>query len=89
MKFKLKTEGKVKYSKGEQATFKALSDKPRSSTAILGKIYPDEIPYTGRKVMIVMLQSLRRKMLINKEPFKLVNSKRAGPHPMEFWLEGK
>lgn len=92
MKFKLKVGGKVKYSNGEQAVFKALSTTPRSSTVMLEKVYPDgkgDMPYNGRKIMIGMLKSLRRKMLVNKEPFKLCNSERNGPHAMEFWLEGK
>lgn len=89
MKFKLKTECKFKYSKGEQAAFKALSDKPRTSTAMLGKVYPTDVPYNGRKIMIGMLKSLKRKMLANKEPFKLCNTDRSGPIPIEFWLEGK
>lgn len=89
MKFKLKTEGKVKYSKGEIACFKALSTTPRSTTVMLSKIYPKDVPYNGRKIMIGTIKSLRRKMLANKELFKLHNTERSGPHPMEFWLEGK
>ena len=89
MKFKLKTEGKIKYSKGELAAFKVLTDKPRSSTMMLGKIYPDGVPHNGRKIVIGMLKSLRSKMLANKEPFKLCNTERSGPNPQEFWLEGK
>ena len=89
MKFKLKTDAKVKYSKGELAAFKALSDKARSSTIIVEKVYPADVPYNGRKIVIGMLKSLQRKMVANKEPFKLVSSERSGPHPIEFWLEGK
>lgn len=87
MKFKLKIETKVKYSKGEQAAFKALSATPRSSTIIMEKVYPDEVPNNGRKIVIIMLGSLRKKMLLNKEPFKLVSSPRSGPHAMLFHLE--
>lgn len=89
MKFKLKTEGKVKYSKGEQASFKALSTKPRSSNDIVKVMHGEDAPFNGRKILIVMIKSLRRKMLANKEPFKIVSSKRNGPHAMEFWLEAK
>jgi hypothetical protein len=89
VKFKLKTDGKVKYSKGELAAFKALTEKARSSTIIVKKVYPKEVPYNGRKIMIGMLASLRRKMAANREPFKLMSTKRSGPHAMEFWLEGK
>lgn len=90
MKFKLKIDGKVKYSKGEQAAFKALGDKARTSTIMLEKFYPDKVmPENGRKIMIGMIKSLRHKMQMNREPFKLCSSERKGPHPMEFWLEGK
>ena len=91
MKFKLKIDGKVKYSRGEQACFKALGAKPRSSTDVVNAVYKTskEVPYNGRKIVIGMLASLRRKMLANKEPFKLMNTERQGPHPIEFWLEKK
>lgn len=89
MKFKLKTDGKVKYSKGEQNVFKSLSATPRSSTVLLDKVYPKDAPYNGRKIMIGMLKSLHRKMLENKEQFKVMNTDRNGPHAMSFWLEGK
>jgi hypothetical protein len=91
VKFKLKIDGKVKYSKGEQAAFKVLSATPRSSTMMLEKIYTkttDE-PFNSRKILIGTLKSLRRKILANREPFKLCNSERNGPHAMEFWLEAK
>ena len=89
MKFKLKTECKIKYSKGEQAAFKALSGTPRSSTVIIEKVYPKDVPYNARKIVIGTIKSLQRKMLANKEPFKLLNTERSGPNAMEFWLEGK
>lgn len=89
MKFKLKSDGKVKYSNGEQAAFKALSVKPISSTDMLEKIYTTDEPFNSRKILIGTLKSLRRKIQTNREPFKLVSSERNGPHPMEFWLEGK
>lgn len=91
MKFKLKIDGKVKYSKGEVAAFKVLSTTPRSSTMILEKVYPKTGPayFNGRKILIGTLKSLRRKIQTNREPFKLASSERNGPHPMEFWLEEK
>jgi hypothetical protein len=90
VKFKLKIDGKVKYSNGEQAAFKALSVKPRSSTDVMKVVYSaKEAPYNGRKIVIGMLASLRKKMLANKEPFKLLSTERRGPWPIEFWLEGK
>ncbi len=88
--FKLKVGG-IKYSKGEQLCFKALNDKPRLSTNIVDKVYykGKTVPYNGQKIVVGMLASLRRKIVANKEPFKLLSTKRRGPHPMEFWLEGK
>lgn len=89
-KFKLKTDG-IKYSNGEQACFKALGVKPKSSTDIMEDFYKEEyvVPYNGRKIVVGMLASLKRKMLANKEKFKLISTDRKGPHAMEFWLEGK
>lgn len=89
VKFKLKIDGKVRYSKNEQALFKALTVKPRSSSVLLDKVYGENIPYNGRKIIIGVIASLRSKFAANKEPFKLVSSERSGPHPMEFWLEAK
>lgn len=90
MKFKLKVDGKVKYSNSEQKAFNSLIAKPRSSTDIM-KLFYGKIttPYNGRKIVIGVLASLHRKMTANREPFKLMRTERSGPHPMEFWLEGK
>ena len=89
MKFKLAVSGKVKYSNGEQNVFKTLSVKPQSSTDMLKKIYPRNKPLNGRKIMIGMIKSLVRKTAINKEPFKICQTDRNGPHAAEFWLEGR
>ncbi|HEX2558396.1 MAG TPA: hypothetical protein VHK86_08765 [Nitrososphaera sp.] len=88
MKFRLNGT-KVKYSKGEQNVFSAIGAKAKTSTQILEKVYPDGVPLNGRKIVIGMIKSLKKKMTINKEPFKLCNSELSGPHAMEFWLEGK
>lgn len=88
MKFRL-TGTKVKYSKSEQNIFSILGAKAKSSTDIIAKVYPKGVPLNGRKIVIGAIKSLKKKMAINKEPFKLCNSELNGPHAMEFWLEAK
>lgn len=89
MKFKLSINGKVKYSKGEQAAFNALGAKAQTSTDLLKKLYPRSQPINCRKTLIGTLRSLQLKIVANREKFRLAKGKLSGPHAMEFWLEAK
>lgn len=90
MKFKLKDEPKIKYSKGEKRIFLLLGDGKKSSTKLIGEHYKavDE-PYNARKIVVGLLASLAKKINYNKEPFRLLSSPRSGPHAIDFWLEKK
>jgi len=39
-----------------------------------------------RQSVIALVNALQRKAKRNKEPFKVLKSKRDGPHPIEFWI---
>jgi hypothetical protein len=85
---KLKNNG-VKYSTNEIKTFKLLSKRRKSTADLVNGYYGKNVVFNGRKIMIGMLRSLKRKMAANKEPFHIQSTERHGPYSMEFWLETK
>jgi hypothetical protein len=89
MAHKLKTDGKVRYSKGEQKLFKLLSTRKLSSTELVERYYNGNETFNSRKIMIGLLRSLGRKMAANRESFKLLSTDRSGPRAMFFWLGSK
>ena len=85
---KLKSDGAVRYSLGEQRIFALLKESPRDSAEIADLYYGAEIPFHGRHIVIGLLAGLIKKTEANNEPFQIMKTKRAGPHPMAFWLKG-
>jgi DNA-binding winged helix-turn-helix (wHTH) protein len=81
----------VRYSDMEQELLKLLQKKgakPIASTDLLKEYYKDKIaPYNAQQTLIGSLRSLRRKVAHNGEQFQIKNTKRRGPHAMEFWVE--
>jgi hypothetical protein len=87
--FILKSNGTINYTTGEREFFKLI---PRSgkitSAEIAEKKWPKgTMPFHGRKSVIGAMTNLIEKTNRNKEPFRILKTKRRGPHPMEFWLE--
>ena len=89
MRMNLSLDPKVRYSPGEQRLFALLNQKPIPSTVLAGKYYRGDVgvPYHSRKIVIGLADSLRKKVIINREPFRVIKSNRKGPHPIEIWLE--
>lgn len=59
-----------------------------TSTKITDRYYgKGNIPLNGRKIVIGLLSSLKRKVTMNRESFKVMKTKRSGPLPMSFWIE--
>ena len=82
--------GGTPYSKRERSVFKLLpKDGKRISTKQLAaKFYGhDDLHQNANVVIIGVMRSLIWKMEKNKEPLRIMKSARAGPHPLEFWLE--
>lgn len=87
MPYSLSVMPKTRYSKSEQKIFKMLGSNRKSSMDISEKYFFGDIPLHGRKVVIGLLTGLRRKVELNKEPFRIRATRRAGPRPCEFWVE--
>jgi hypothetical protein len=84
----------IKYSRGEQGIFALLpqsSSAPLSSTDLTLLKYQKKaaIPFNGRKIVIGLLASLKKKVEANDEPFRILSTPRAGPLPISFWVERK
>lgn len=46
-----------------------------------------EPPLNAQKIVIGRMDTIGKKLAHNQDPRRLHKSKRAGPHPIEFWLE--
>jgi hypothetical protein len=78
---RLNNTGIERYSPAERVLFKLLPKKgePITSTALMEKFYKGRrVPVNGRTVMNVFLQRLHAKVKHNKEPFRVVRSRRKG-----------
>ncbi len=82
---KLTSEGVVPYSEAERAAFKLLSSKKRTTTSQVESLGKEDM--FAANSLIGVLSTLARKVEINKEPFRVMKSRRRGPHPSEHWLE--
>lgn len=83
------------YSDGERKLFALLSRKngDKISTTDLVKLRyrgrKGGPPQFAREAVVDALKNLGKKLDRNREPVKLLNTPRAGPTPMQFWLEKK
>jgi hypothetical protein len=81
---------KVRYSNKERELFAFLRSDIRRTSVDLAKLrYKGRVPYHGKANVNAVLRSLTAKVAVNREPFRIHKSKRAGPHPIEFWVEAR
>lgn len=84
----LSDDGAVKYSPGEKKIFTLLPAKQKTTSDIAIDYYgKGKVPYHGRQIVVGLLSSLQRKVRLNREPFRIMKTKRSGPIPMSFWVE--
>jgi len=83
---KLSSEPRYSYSPKEKEVFKLLATKPRTSVSIIEQMYEDP-PLNGRQIIIGVLKSLQQKVKMNREPFMIERTERAGPIPVSFWIK--
>jgi hypothetical protein len=88
---KLNDNAEYSYSDRERELFSILIEGKRVDTIELSKKFygKNPIPLNGSKIVFGAVAGLRRKIEANKEPFKIVSSKRSGPIPVSFWIEEK
>lgn len=84
---KLSDEPATPYSPMERAAFAALEREPRSTADISDAVYGEDRPVNHMQATLNTLKNLQRKTKLNEEPFTIKNSKRRGPHPINFWVE--
>lgn len=92
MPWSLKADGPVRYSKKEQALFRLLpktGDRVSSRRLLKGlaRKANGDMPFHARTSLVGAMRSLSDKVTANREPFRVMRSERAGPHPIEFWIE--
>lgn len=91
---KIKKTRYVKYSPTEQEIFRLLprAESRKIDTETLTKKFYEmrkvkNLPYNGRIIVNGSVRSLMRKAVRNREPFKIMHTGRAGPHPAYVWIE--
>jgi hypothetical protein len=77
------------YSETERAIFGLIPEGGASISTdeLIEKRYGDNPPFNARSIIRGLMRTLARKIEYNNEPFRLVNSGRAGPRSMSFSLE--
>lgn len=89
MTFKLSDAPKAKYSPLEKNLFERLPEFPLSANSSdLAKATRRRGP-NARTIVVGAMRSLAAKAIRNREPWRIKNSLRRGPHAMSFWVEGK
>lgn len=91
MRWSLKADG-VRYSKKEQTLFKLLPQDGKKVSSLrllkgLARKANGALPFHARTSLVGAMRSLIEKSDRNREPFRVKKSDRAGPNPIEFWLE--
>lgn len=86
---KMRPDGRVKYSASEKRAFSLLRPQEQSTHVLCRKFYgaKKRLPYHSGQIIVNLMASLTRKAAINRESFRVAKSRRAGPHPITFWLE--
>ena len=65
-------------------------DGARVTTAVLlRKYFGDHIPYHGRTIITGLIRGLVKKTELLDGAFRVFASERAGPKPIEVWVEKK
>jgi hypothetical protein len=67
----------------------AIPRRGKIDTTRLVELYWDgrELPPNARVAAMDCLRSLKRKVIANREPFRIITSDRAGPKPLDVWME--
>jgi hypothetical protein len=88
--FSLGANRKVPYSATEVKLFAFIPQGARrvTSTDLVEAYWKGRRkPHYWRVAAMDCLRSLKEKVIANKEPFKIKTSGRAGPKPLDVWIE--
>lgn len=84
----------MKYTPNEEAflrILKACRGEKITTTRVAEIRYPlddPDRPNYPREAVVCILNTLMRKVKKNGEPFRIMKSKRFGPNPSSYWIEG-
>lgn len=83
---------KVRYSPLERKAFSLLPQgngkgSVVDSLQLAGRLFGKQM--NGRQMALGLVTSLQTKARHNRELFRVCKSKRNGPWPIQFWVEGK
>lgn len=80
---------KLPYSATERRMFDLIPKRGKIDTTVLVERYWNgrEPPPNARVAAMDCLRSLKRKVIANREPFRIITSDRAGPKPLDVWIE--
>ncbi len=93
---KLSTEVKVSYSEAERRMFDLLPVGIKNAVTVQDLLDSKqesangaEAPFRSHAMAGIRatIGNLSRKIEANEEPFRVMKSARAGPHPINFWIE--
>jgi hypothetical protein len=89
LEFSLPSNSPQPYSETERAIFGLIPEGGAfiSTDELIEKRYGSEPPFNARHIITGTMRNLARKIKYNKEPFRLVNTGRAGPKSMSYSLE--
>ena len=80
----------VPYTLKERNLFRLLpQDGKRISTTQLARRYyhSSQMPMNANVLVVNGVRALKEKVDKNREPFRVRKTARAGPHPIEYWVE--
>lgn len=78
----------IAYTPNEDRLLTILEiDKETDTRTIASKLYGRSPPRYAQNSVVSVLNNLTRKVRRNRERFRIRKSRRAGPHPIKFWIE--
>ncbi len=79
---------KQRYTSNEKALLGVLRERPMMSTDIADDHYRGRVrPRNAQRSVVTVLNSLILKTQRHGEAFRIRKSRRAGPNPIQYWIE--
>ena len=79
----------IKFSPLESELIELIPHKPEriDTNALIKRYYPKDPPLNARAIVVDRLRGIAEKAERGNMDWRLRKSKRAGPHPQQFWIE--
>lgn len=85
----MRAQRTMRFSPSEERILSLLPQGgERITTEALARLYYGRaIPFNGRIIVAGLVRNLERKTTLMKDPTRVRRTRRAGPHPIQVWLE--